>query len=63
MDTPPEHSLERSVLEGLMAYRARKKKTMAINSSLLSVYGSLLASGAGDSTDIDDLVNEMSKGL
>lgn len=63
MVDPPEHALERSVLEGLLAYRARRDKMMTINSSLLGVYGSLLASGGGDATDIDDLVREMSAGV
>jgi hypothetical protein len=63
MDGPPEHALERSVWEGLLSYRARKDKMMAINGSLLGVYGSLLAAGGGDSTDIDDLIREMTTGL
>ena len=57
------HALERSVWEGLMAYRARREKMMTINSSLLGVYGSLLAGGGGDATDIDDLVREMAAGI
>jgi len=63
MQEPPEHALERSVLEGLLAYRARRDRMMKINGSLLGVYGSLLASGGGDATDIDDLVREMSTGI
>jgi len=63
MDSPPEHSLEKSVLEGLLSYRARRNNMMSINSSLLGVYGSLLAAGGGDATDIDDLIREMSTGL
>ena len=63
LDGPPEHALERRAFEGLMAYRARRDKMMIINSSLLGVYGSLLAGGGGDATDIDDLVREMSTGI
>lgn len=63
MQAPPEHALEKSVLEGLLSYRARRDKMMSINGSLLSVYGSLLAAGGGDSTDIDDLIREMTTGL
>ncbi len=62
MVEPPEHALERSVLEGLMAYRANRKTMMVVNSALLGVYGSILAGGGGDATDIDDLIREMMTG-
>jgi hypothetical protein len=34
-----------------------------INSALIGVYGSFIAAGGGDSTDIDDLIKEMSQGF
>ena len=63
MVEPPEHALERSVLEGLLGHRERRKKMMTINSALMGVYGSLLAAGGGDSVDISDLLSEMAEGI
>ena len=63
MIEPPSDSLERSVLEGLMAYKSSREKMISINSSLINVYGSILAGGGGDPTDIDDLIKEMGVGM
>jgi len=63
MYEPPKHALERSVWEGLLAYKVKRDKMMQINGALLGVYGSLLANGGGDVTDINDLVREMSSGI
>jgi hypothetical protein len=63
LDEPPTDSLERSVLENVLAHQYRRKNMMQTNSALLGVYGSLLAAGGGDSVDIDDLLREMSNGF
>jgi len=63
MYEPPSDSLERAVWEGLMAYVYERKKIMQINSSLLGIYGALLAAGGGDEAEINDLLREMSEGL
>lgn len=63
MIDPPSDSLEKSVLENLMMYRSNRKTMLALNGALMGVYGSVVAAGGGDTTDIDDLIKEMNVGI
>ena len=63
MVEPPKHSLEASVVEGIMIYKANKEKSMKVNSALLGIYGALHASGTDSSVEINDLIREMSSGI
>ena len=63
MIDPPDDELVKSVYGSLLAYRSRKNKIIAVNSALIGAYGSILAAGGGDSTNINDLIREMSDGI
>jgi hypothetical protein len=63
LEEPPSDELERAVCENIMSYRLRRKNMIEINTALIGVYGSFIAAGGGDSTDIDDLIKEISQGF
>ena len=46
-----------------MASESEKKKDMQINSALVGVYGSIISAGGEGQADINEILENMQKGL
>ena len=63
MDAEPDDVLCRMVYENLMASESEKQKDMQINSALMGVYGSIISAGGEGQADINEILENMQKGL
>ena len=63
MSSPPTDTLERMVFESLMSSERTRAVDRQIGASLMGVYGNMLSAGGEGTSDINEILKEMRKGV
>ena len=63
MDDQPDDILCRMTYENLMGSESDKQKEMQIGAALMGVYGSMISAGGEGHSDINEIIEDMQKGL